>query len=160
MFILLNGMGIFMLLQRMKGIFQTLDQINYALLHHYEEVLEHKLTPKQALIIEHVQQHDTLTVNELAEKMNMTASAISQLLTKLEKEYYSERSINPNSRREIVVTLGMKGKTLYELYAKVDKQIVSTYYAKLDDEVIDQLEQAVNKIYEIILEEQVKAKGE
>ena len=149
-----------MLTERMKGIFQTLDQINYKLLYHYEEVLEHKLTPKQALVIEHVQQHGTLTVNELAEKMNVTASAISQLLTKLEKEHYINRSINPNSRREIIVTLGMKGKALYELYAKVDEQIVSTYYAKLDDEVIDQLEQAVNKIYEVILAEQAKAKGE
>ncbi|SKB02240.1 MULTISPECIES: MarR family winged helix-turn-helix transcriptional regulator [Sporosarcina] len=149
-----------MLAERMNEIFQTLDQINYALLHHYEEVLEHKLTPKQSLIIEHVEQYGALTVNELAEKMNVTASAISQLLTKLEKEHYIERSINPNSRREIIVTLGMKGKELYELYAKADEQIVLTYYAKLDDEVINQLEQAVNKIYEVILEEQVKAKGE
>ncbi|WP_405102265.1 MarR family winged helix-turn-helix transcriptional regulator [Oceanobacillus sp. FSL H7-0719] len=149
-----------MLEKRMNGIFQTLDQINYALLHHYDEVLEHKLTPKQSLIIEHVQQHNTLTVSELAEKMNVTASAISQLLSKLEKEHYIERSINPNSRREIIVTLGLKGKELYESYAKVDEQIVSTYYAKLDDEVISQLEQAVNKIYEVILEEQMNAKGE
>ncbi|SIS68679.1 hypothetical protein [Virgibacillus pantothenticus] len=29
-----------MLEKRMNGIFQTLDQINYALLHHYDEVLE------------------------------------------------------------------------------------------------------------------------
>jgi|SRR5690625_3070443 len=28
-----------MLAERMNGIFQILDQINYALLHHYEEVL-------------------------------------------------------------------------------------------------------------------------
>jgi DNA-binding MarR family transcriptional regulator len=150
----------FMLAERMNVIFQTLNQINYAMLHHYEEVLDHKLTPKQSLIIEHVQQHSTLTVNELAEKMNVTASAVSQLLSKLEKEHYIERSINPNSRREIIVTLGLKGKELYELYAKVDEQIVSTYYAKLDDEIISQLEQAVNKIYEVILEEQMKAKGE
>lgn len=146
--------------ERMNGIFQTLDQINYALLHHYEKVLAHKLTPKQSLVIEHIQKNSRLTVNELAEKMNVTASAISQLLTKLEKERYIVRSINPNSRREIIVTLGEKGIELYELYAEVDEEIVSTYYAKLDENVINQLEQAVNKIYEVILEQQAKAKGE
>lgn len=149
-----------MVKEKMAGIFQTLDQINYALLHHYEEVLEHKLTPKQSLVIEHVQKHSRLTVNELAEKMNVTASAISQLLTKLEKEHYIERAINPDSRRETIVTLGDKGTQLYEMYAKVDEKIVSTYYAKLDNNVIDQLEQAVNKVYEVILAEQAKAKGQ
>lgn len=148
-----------MIVKRMAEIFQTLDQINYALLEHYEEVLEHKLTPKQSVVIEHVQKHSRLTVNELAEKMNVTASAISQLLSKLEKERYIDRTINPDSRREIIVTLGPKGTKLYELYAKVDEEIVSTYYAKLDRHVIDQLEQAVNKIYEVILEEQARAKG-
>ena len=149
-----------MITNRMNGIFQTLDQINYALLHHYEEVLEHKLTPKQSLVIKHVQRHGRLTVNELAEKMNVTASAISQLLTKLEKDHYIERTINPDSRREIFVALGDKGIKLYESYAKVDEEIVSTYYAKLDETVIDQLEQAVNKIYEVILAEQANVKGE
>ncbi|MEK6190016.1 MAG: MarR family transcriptional regulator [Carnobacterium alterfunditum] len=149
-----------MIIKQMSSIFQTLDQINYALLHHYEEVLEHKLTPKQAIVIEHVQKHTKLTVNELAQKMNVTAGAISQLLTKLEKEHYIKRTINPDSRREIIVTLGDNGNRLYELYAKVDEEIASTYYTKLDENVIDQLEQAVNKIYEVILAEQAKAKGE
>ncbi|EIM08426.1 transcriptional regulator MarR [Planococcus antarcticus DSM 14505] len=149
-----------MITKRMSSIFQTLDQINYALLHHYEEVLEHKLTPKQSLVIEHVQKHSKLTVNELAQKMNVTAGAISQLLTKLEKEHYIKRTINPDSRREIIVTLGDNGHSLYELYAKIDEEIASTYYTKLDESVIDQLEQAVNKIYEVILAEQAEAKGE
>lgn len=144
----------------MSSIFQTLDQINYALLHHYEGVLEHKLTPKQSIVIEHVQKHSKLTVNELAQKMNVTAGAISQLLTKLEKEHYIKRTINPDSRREIIVTLGVNGNRLYELYAKVDEEIASTYYTRLDENVINQLEQAVNKIYEVILAEQAKAKGE
>ncbi|MFC3417904.1 MarR family winged helix-turn-helix transcriptional regulator [Salinicoccus hispanicus] len=142
----------------MSDIFQTLDQINYALLHHYEDVLEHKLTPKQSLVVEHVQKHRRLTVNELAEKMNVTPGAVSQLLTKLEKEHYIERTINPDSRREIIVTLGENGNKLYELYAKVEEEIAMTYYAKLDENVIDQLEQAVNKIYEVILAEQAKEK--
>ena len=143
-----------MLKERMKNIFQTLDQINYALLNHYEEVLEHKLTSKQALIMEHVHVHGTLTVNELAEKMNMSASAISQLLSKLESGHYIERAINPESRRKIDVTLGSKGEELYKLYEEVDKQVVSKYYSKLDDEVINQFEYVVNKIYEVIIEEQ------
>jgi len=42
----------------------------------------------------------------------------------------------------------------------VDKQVVSKYYSKLDDEVIDQFEYVVNKIYEVIVEEQNKVKGE
>lgn len=143
-----------MLMQRMKKIFQTLDQINYVLLDQYKDVLDVQLTAKQALIVEHVHQQNALTVNELAEKMNVTASAVSQLLTKLEKEQFIERKINPNSRREIIVTLGKKGIELYEAYERIDEKIVDTYYSKVDEKVIDQLEQAINEIYQVILEQQ------
>ena len=84
------------------------------------------LTPKQSLIIEHVQQHNTLTVSELTEKMNVTTSAVSQLLSKLEKEHYIERSINPNSRREIVVTLGLLVEVLIQVIICQKPQKVKT----------------------------------
>ncbi len=41
-------------INKMKSIFAKLDEINYALLHHYEEIIGHNLTPKQALVLEHV----------------------------------------------------------------------------------------------------------
>ena len=137
----------------MKSIFTKLDEINYVLLHHYEEIIGHNLTPKQALVLEHVHRHSTLTVNELASKMKVTPGAISQLLAKLEQQQYIVRSINPESRREIIVTLGEKGTELYQAYEKIDQKIANEYYSKLSPEVIKQFEYAVNELYTIVMSE-------
>ena len=140
-------------INKMKSIFTKLDEINYVLLHHYEEIIGHNITPKQALVLEHVHRHSTLTVNELASKMKVTPGAISQLLAKLEQQQYIVRSINPESRREIIVTLGEKGTDLYQAYEKIDQKIVDEYYSKLSPEVIKQFEYAVNELYTIVMSE-------
>lgn len=142
-----------MKINKMKSIFAKLDEINYALLYHYEEITGHSLTPKQALVLEHVHRHSTLTVSELANKMKVTSGAISQLLTKLEQQEYIVRSINSNSRREIVVTLGEKGTDLYQAYEKIDQKIVEQYFSKLSPKVIVQLESAVNELHAIVRSE-------
>lgn len=102
-----------MTINKMKSVFAKLDEINYALLYHYEDIIGHQLTPRQALVLEHIHKKSTLSVKELARKMNVTPGAISQLLTKLEEQHYIIRAINPKSRREIFVTLGEKGIDLY-----------------------------------------------
>ena len=89
-------------INKMKSIFTKLDEINYVLLHHYEEIIDHNITPKQALVLEHVHRHSKLSVNELASKMKVTPGAISQLLAKLEQQQYIVRSINPESRRPLI----------------------------------------------------------
>lgn len=108
----------------MKSIFTKLDEINYVLLHHYEEIIGYNIPPKQALVLEHLHRHSKLSVNELASEMKVTPGAISQLLAKLEQQQYIVRSINPESCREIIVTLGEKGTNLYQAFEKIDQKIV------------------------------------
>ena len=111
-------------MNKMKSIFTKLDEINYVILHHHEEIFGHNLTPEQALVLEHLNIHSKLSVNELSSKMKVTPGAISQLLAELEQQQYIVRSINPESRREIIVTLGEKGTNLYQAFEKIDQKIV------------------------------------
>ena len=111
-------------INKMKSIFTKLDEINYVLLHHYEEIIGYNIPPKQALVLEHLHRHSKLSVNELASEMKVTPGAISQLLAKLEQQQYIVRSINPESCREIIVTLGEKGTNLYQAFEKIDQKIV------------------------------------
>ncbi|WP_019638868.1 MarR family winged helix-turn-helix transcriptional regulator [Paenibacillus fonticola] len=141
-------------MDRMKSIFAKLDEINYALLHHYEEIIGHQLTPRQALVLEHVYRHTALSVNDLASKMNVTPGAISQLLAKLEQNKYIVRTINLKSRREIIVTMGEKGVDLYNTYNRIDQKIADEYYSKLHPDVMDQLERAVNELHTIVMSEE------
>jgi DNA-binding MarR family transcriptional regulator len=48
------------------------------------------------------------TVGEIAMEMNISSSAVSQLIAKLEKNQYIKREINLQNRREIFITLDEK----------------------------------------------------
>ncbi|MFT4415853.1 MarR family winged helix-turn-helix transcriptional regulator [Fredinandcohnia humi] len=136
----------------MKETFQLLDQINSLLLKEFESVFKYELTTKQSLVIHHVNQANTLTVNDLAQLMDISASAVSQLLNKLEKEKYIKREINPTNRREILISLGSKGYELYEEYDKIDQTIIEKYYSKLSTEEMVQFQTIVKKLHTIISE--------
>ncbi len=111
-------------INKKKSIFTKLDEINNVLVHHHEEIFGYNITPKQALVLEYLHRHSKLSVNELASKMKLTPGAISQLIAKLEQQQYIVRTINPKSRREIIVTLGEKGTNLYQAFEKIDQKIV------------------------------------
>nr|WP_275695652.1 MarR family transcriptional regulator [Fredinandcohnia sp. SECRCQ15] len=137
----------------MKETFHILDEVNSLLLKEFESILDYELTPKQTMVVHHVHQSTTITVNELAHLMNISASAVSQLLNKLEQENYVKREINPNNRREILITLGSKGLELYDEYDKIDQKIIDKYYSKLTEDEMIQFQSIVKKLHTIITTE-------
>ncbi|WP_449539253.1 MarR family winged helix-turn-helix transcriptional regulator [Ferdinandcohnia sp. Marseille-Q9671] len=134
----------------MKETFQLLDEVNSLLLKEFESIFHFDITTKQSLVLHHVEQASTITVNELAQVMEISASAVSQLLNKLESEKYIKREINPSNRREILITLGSKGKELYEEYEKIDQKIIDKYYSKLTEAEMIQFQSIVRKLHTII----------
>ncbi|WP_010283585.1 MarR family winged helix-turn-helix transcriptional regulator [Bacillus timonensis] len=134
----------------MKETFTLLDEVNSLLLKEFESIFHYDITTKQSIVLHHVNQAGTITVNELAQLMNISASAVSQLLNKLESEQYIKREINPNNRREILISLGSKGKELYEESEKIDQKIMEKYYSKLTKEEMIQFQTIVGKLHSII----------
>ena len=49
-----------------------------------------------------------MTIGQMANYMNITSSAVGQLICKLEEQSYIFRSINSENRREIIVQLDQK----------------------------------------------------
>ncbi|MEH7381520.1 MarR family transcriptional regulator [Bacillus sp. JJ1533] len=134
----------------MKETFTLLDEVNSLLLKEFESIFHYDITTKQSIVLHHVHQEGTMTVNELAQLMNISASAVSQLLNKLESEHYIKREINPNNRREILISLGSKGIELYEESEKIDQKIMEKYYSKLTEEEMIQFQTIVKKLHTII----------
>lgn len=80
-----------------------------------------ELSTKQQVILELLRVKNR-TVNEIAHFLSITASAASQLISKLEKQEYVKREINPDNRREIIVQLGEKGQHYNEMVDKNQKE--------------------------------------
>jgi MarR family transcriptional regulator, organic hydroperoxide resistance regulator len=114
-----------------------------------------ELSTKQQVILELLRVKNR-TVNEIAHFLSITASAASQLISKLEKQDYVKREINPDNRREIIVQLGEKGHYYNQMVDKNQLLIIEKYYAKLPKEDLEKLLDIHEKLYHIAVEAQKK----
>jgi MarR family transcriptional regulator, organic hydroperoxide resistance regulator len=112
-----------------------------------------ELSTKQQVILELLRVNKR-TVNEIAHYLSITASAASQLISKLEKQEYVKREINPDNRREIIVQLGEKGQYYNQMVDKNQQFIIEKYYAKLPKKDLEKLLDIHEKLYHIAVEAQ------
>ncbi|MEH6992035.1 MarR family transcriptional regulator [Neobacillus drentensis] len=110
-----------------------------------------ELSTKQQVILELLRVNNR-TVNEIAHFLSITASAASQLISKLEKQEYVKREINPDNRREIIVQLGEKGHYYNQMVDKNQQFIIEKYYAKLPKKDLEKLLDIHEKLYHIAVE--------
>lgn len=112
-----------------------------------------ELSTKQQVILELLRVQNR-TVNEISNYFSISASAASQLISKLEKQDYVKRDINPENRREIIVQLGEKGHNYIDMIDKNQLYIIEKYYAKLSKEDLETLLDIHEKLYQIAAQTQ------
>ncbi len=111
------------------------------------------LSTKQQVVLELLRGKNR-TVNEISHYLSSTASAASQLISKLEKLGYVKREINPDNRREIIVQLGKKGEQYNQMVEKNQMYLIENYYAKLPMDDLEKLLDIHEKLYQIAAEAQ------
>ena len=116
----------------MREIHTLLDSINLMLLADFKSLMNLDLTGKQWIVLNLLDKQGRLTVNELAQALDVTPSAVSQLLRKLQKEGYIHRNMNPANRRETFVYLHNRGKELFLEVEKMEEILAEKYYSKLE----------------------------
>ncbi|TNJ62332.1 MarR family transcriptional regulator [Paenibacillus hemerocallicola] len=128
-------------------------EINTLLLQEYRSLLDDEITTKQAIILEWVHKRGKLTVSEIAELMQVSSSAVSQIIGKLEKGGYVKREINLQNRREIFVLSGERGDAYFAKHEQVERSIVERFYTKLDFEEAVLLKNIMLKLKGIVEKE-------
>jgi DNA-binding MarR family transcriptional regulator len=108
------------------------------------------LNNQQYALLTLIIRHPSSTPTELAEKMNITKSAISQQLVKLEAEGYIVRKQHTKDKRIFSVELGDKG-LLYKKECDIFMQQVSEkYYASLSPKELTNFLSALQKLTKVI----------
>ncbi len=62
---------------------------------------EFGLTGQQESMLFHIHLNENTTANNIASTFNITKSAVSQVLSKLEKQQMISKQVNPNNKRSI-----------------------------------------------------------
>ncbi|MFS0645326.1 MarR family winged helix-turn-helix transcriptional regulator [Siminovitchia sp. 179-K 8D1 HS] len=136
-----------------KEGFLLFDKINHYLAINYYSLLEIELSPKQFMVLHLIHEIEPAKIQDISQQLNLSMSSVSQLVNKLEQENYVSRSINPQNRREILVTVGEKGKEFFKKYEEMDNLVIEKYYSKLSIRETKQFRDFAKKLYSLIVEE-------
>lgn len=114
------------------------------------------LTIQQEYILAYINKHAQTTANEIAADFSISKSAVSQVLSKLEKQSMIRKTPNPANRREYFLELGPEGNKFIEQLSELDQQLIDKYYSKIPIEELIQMTATMEKINTIIREEKSK----
>ncbi|WP_286926686.1 MULTISPECIES: MarR family winged helix-turn-helix transcriptional regulator [Lysinibacillus] len=141
------------LYEQVKRINEAEYMINRLIYKHYKQYLNSGITTQQAVVLDIVYLAKRITVGEIAIEMNISSSAVSQLIAKLEKNKYIRREINLQNRREVFITLAENGLEYFSKQDYVEQQIADKIYSKLSSKELDELERIVGKLKGIAMKE-------
>ncbi|KIL72941.1 MarR family winged helix-turn-helix transcriptional regulator [Bacillus badius] len=141
------------LYKQVKRINEAEYTINRLIYKQYKQYLNSGITTQQAVVLDIVYLAKRITVGEIAIEMNISSSAVSQLIAKLEKNKFIKREINLQNRREVLITLDENGLEYFSKQDYVERQIADKIYSKLSANELDELERIVGKLKSIAMKE-------
>ena len=130
------------------------DDIQFVFMTHFTSILnEHNLSSKHLTIIEFVLKKGQILMNEVANLVDASPSAASQIISKLEDQDYLKREVNKANRRETFVYLGTKGKELANQIDQKENELIEKYYLQLPREDIEAYCDIIKKLHALVVKE-------
>jgi len=112
-----------------------------------EELENFHLTPQQEVIMFYIIRNEPVIANDIANHFDISKSAVSQVISKLDEMKMIVRQENSINRRESLITLGNRGQEFQELLKNIDDILVEKYYSKVSlnelKNVLDTLDKIV-----------------
>jgi DNA-binding MarR family transcriptional regulator len=91
------------------------------------------ITPSQWQVIGHIFRHEGCTTNEVATALNMTGSAVTQLVNRLVAEGYVKREENAEDRRAHRLILSAQSKKRINAFKAKRLDLMLKLYSALTD---------------------------
>lgn len=146
-----------MILKKMKTnhvaeqINQTIEDIWIVLEKMERDYTKFNLNNQQAVLLALVIRHPSISPSEIAEKMTITKSAVSQQIAKLEKDGYIIKKQHAKDKRGFSIELGEKG-VLYKQESEAFNQVITEkYQAQLSDEDLANVLEALEMLKKALL---------
>lgn len=119
----------------------------------FHRLFDENVVGQQSILLRHLHHHRCLNTGEISKLMDVSPSAVSQILSKLEKGQYIKRNINPDNRRETIIELDLNGHQFIEKSAKIEQFMIERIYYKLDEADLVDLHRILSKLKQIIVSE-------
>ncbi len=97
-------------------------------------------------------QRDYLTISEISEKTSLAKNTVSVVINGMVNKGFVERKINPQNRRQSIVSLTEYAKSLQVKYEAVSRQMNLLFYEGFSEQEQKQLEQYLARILKTLTE--------
>ncbi|MED1599674.1 MarR family winged helix-turn-helix transcriptional regulator [Alkalihalophilus marmarensis] len=144
-------------MEQYKKVLIELDDLMRSIGKHFipdlEILNEFHLTKRQVAILFLILKKPETTISEIAQYFEISKSAVSQSMTKLEEEDIVIREVNHENRREMNLILGNNGQRIQHELFKLEQKMMNIYLTKLPIEDLYHVRDTLQKLDEIILKE-------
>lgn len=89
---------------------------------------------------------DNLTISEISEKTSLAKNTVSVVINGMVNKGIVERNINPENRRQTIVSLTEYAKSLQARYEVVSQQMNTLFYQGFSEKEQNQFEQYLARI--------------
>lgn len=95
---------------------------------------------------------DYLTITEISEKTSLAKNTVSVVINGMVNKGIVERNINPDNRRQTIISLTEYAKSLQEKYEIVSEQMNVLFYKGFSEKEQKQFEQYLARILDTLIE--------
>ena len=112
----------------------------------YKDTLGVDVTPQKVYVLELLDTDKKITMNELSRGMNLDSSAVSTLVSRMEKNSLVKRTHGTQDRRTVFVQLTKQGNELKEKMRAKFGSLTENIEADISEEEIATLKRIVSKL--------------
>ncbi|WP_166786725.1 MarR family winged helix-turn-helix transcriptional regulator [Jeotgalibacillus salarius] len=139
-----------------KELHDTFDEMSRLLTDDLATLSQFNLTPQQESYLMFCVAHAPLTAKELVDEFQVSKSAVSQAIARLEQDRFLEREKNPDNKRETLIYLGPKGRMFARRIKDFNEKMRNDYYVHLSLEEIEMITESIKKLNRVIRDKQTK----
>ncbi|MDZ5711837.1 MarR family winged helix-turn-helix transcriptional regulator [Jeotgalibacillus haloalkalitolerans] len=139
-----------------KELHDTFDETSRLLTEDLEPLSQFNLTPQQENYLMFCVKYAPLTARELVHEFQVSKSAVSQVIARLEKDRFIEREQNPENKRETLIYLGPKGRMFARRIKDFNEKMTEQYYTHLSISEIEAVINSLRKLNDVIKQKQVE----
>lgn len=120
--------------QQVLTMYRQIDELDLLFTKYFTELNEFELSYQQEQMLLLFKRQETWTTTEIATKMSISKSAVSQVLKVLEQGDFIAREKNPENLRESFIRLGPNGLAYSKQIDAIEERLAEEMFSVLEDD--------------------------
>lgn len=100
--------------------------------------------------------NDNLTISEISQKTSLAKNTVSIVVDGMVQKGILERNINPENRRQTIISLTEYAKNMKEKYEAVSQEMNTLFYQGFSDKERNEFESYLSRILDTLIQAEQK----